>query len=77
MIRKFKAGDWVKIRGVFNAPKMKVLKYTPMKDTVSGLVNNDTYLECVWYENGERKMEVFHQNKLIKYIEAKEVVNTV
>ena len=69
MPRKFKSGDWVKVKGKLTAPKMQVLKYVPKKDSILGLVDNDTYLECVWYKSGERKCEVFHQNKLIKMIE--------
>lgn len=69
MPRKFKPGDWVKIKGKLTAPKMQVLKYVPKKDSVMGVVNNDSYLECIWYKNGERKSEVFHQNKLIKMID--------
>ncbi|MEM5567009.1 hypothetical protein WNY78_17950 [Psychroserpens sp. AS72] len=69
MPKKFKPGDWVKIKGKISSPKMEVLKYIPRKDSVLGLVNYDTYLECVWYKNGERKKEVFNQNKLIKSIE--------
>jgi hypothetical protein len=34
-----------------------------------GMVNTDRYLECVWYKNGERKLKVYHQNKLIKVAE--------
>lgn len=48
---------------------MQVLKYVPKKDYIIGLVDYDTFLECVWYRNGERKTEVFHQNKLTKTIE--------
>ena len=69
MPRKFKSGDWVKVRGKLTAPKMQVLKYIPKKDAILGLVDHDSYLECVWYKGGERKSEVFHQNKLIKTIE--------
>ncbi|MDG5492007.1 hypothetical protein [Psychroserpens sp. SPM9] len=69
MIRKFKSGDWVKIKGKTFAPKMEVLKYIPKKDTVFGLTDNDSYLECIWYKNGERLSEVFHQNRLIKMTE--------
>jgi uncharacterized protein YodC (DUF2158 family) len=69
MPRKFKPGDWVKLKGKTFSSKMEVLKYIPKKDSLLGLVNNDTYLECVWYENGERKLEVFNQNRLIKLIE--------
>lgn len=66
MVRKFKSGDWVKVKGKNFAPKMQVIKYVPKKDSVLGLVNYDSYLECVWYKNGERKLKVYHQNKLIK-----------
>ncbi|MFD2541900.1 hypothetical protein ACFSSB_06160 [Lacinutrix gracilariae] len=68
MPRKFKPGDWVKLKGKFAAPKMEVLKYVSKKDTLLDLVNNNSYLQCVWYTNGERNVEVFHQNKLIKCI---------
>ncbi|SFW47683.1 hypothetical protein [Cellulophaga fucicola] len=69
MPRKFKSGDWVKVRGKLSAPKMQVLKYVSKKDSILGLVDGNSYLECVWYKNGERKSEVYHQNKLIKTIE--------
>ncbi|WP_343330786.1 hypothetical protein [Polaribacter staleyi] len=48
---------------------MQVLKYVQKKDSILGLVDCDSYLECVWYKNGERKLKVYHQNKLIKTIE--------
>jgi uncharacterized protein YodC (DUF2158 family) len=69
MPRKFISGEWVKVKGKLTAPKMQVVKYVPKKDSIFGLVDNDSYLECVWYKNGERKAEVFHQNKLIKVID--------
>ncbi|WP_340154855.1 hypothetical protein [uncultured Winogradskyella sp.] len=68
MPKKFKPGDWVKLKGKASAPQMEVLKYVAKKDALFGLVDNDTYLECVWYKHGERKLEVFHQNRLIKMI---------
>lgn len=70
MPRKFKSGEWVKVKGKLNTPKMQVLKYVPKKDSIFGFVHKDSYLECVWYKSGERKTKVFHQNKLIKAIEA-------
>ncbi|AWH72689.1 hypothetical protein DCS32_00425 [Dokdonia sp. Dokd-P16] len=69
MPRKFNSGEWVTVKGKLTSPKMQVIQYVPKKDSIFGLVNNDTYLECVWYKNGERKSKVFHQNKLIKLIE--------
>lgn len=69
MPRKFKPGDWVKVRGKLIAPKMQVLKYVQKKDAILGWVDCHTYLECVWYKNGERKSKIYHQNKLIKMID--------
>ncbi|MBC3846623.1 hypothetical protein H8K90_09550 [Winogradskyella echinorum] len=69
MTRKFKSGDWVKLKGKALAPKMEVLKYITKKDSFFGLVDNNNYLECIWYKNGERISEVFHQNRLIKVTE--------
>lgn len=69
MQRKFKSGEWVKVKGKLNTPKMQVVKYVPKKDSIFGFVHNDTYLECVWYKNGVRNLRVYHQNKLIKIIE--------
>jgi uncharacterized protein YodC (DUF2158 family) len=66
MARMFIPGNWVKIRGEISAPKMQVIKYISKEDAILGVVNNDEYLECVWYENGERKSEIFHQSRLIK-----------
>ncbi|WP_405382726.1 hypothetical protein [Maribacter sp. LLG6340-A2] len=65
MTRKFKPGDWVKSKGLLNAPKMQVLKYISKKDGLFGVVQNHSYVECIWYENGERKSDIFHQNKLV------------
>lgn len=66
MVRKFKPGDWVKLKGNRNAPKMEVIKYVPKDDPLSGVVNNHTYLECVYYQNGERIVKTYHQNRLLK-----------
>ncbi|SDW89140.1 hypothetical protein [Aequorivita viscosa] len=66
MPRKFKPGDWVKLKGKQVCPKMEVLKYIPKKDAILGVVNNETYLQCVWYQNGNRNVETFNQNRLLK-----------
>ena len=66
MTKKFKPGDWVKIKGSPNNQKMEVLKYVIKRDPILGIANNNTYLECIWYKNGERKSEIFHQNRLLK-----------
>lgn len=66
MSRKFKPGDWVKVKGTPNNQKMEVLKYIVKKDPFFGTTNNHSYLECVWYKNGERLSGIYHQNKLLK-----------
>tara|TARA_R110000868_G_scaffold410962_1_gene701099 strand:+ start:3862 stop:4092 length:231 start_codon:yes stop_codon:yes gene_type:complete len=76
MPKKFKPGDWVKIKGSSDSPKMQVLKYVSKKEPIFGFVNDDNYLECVWYKNGERKSEVFHQNRLIKINETAGIFKT-
>lgn len=76
MPRKFKSGEWVTVKGKLTSPKMQVIKYFPKKDSIFGLVNNDTYLECVWYKNGERNSKVFHQNNLTKMIDTGSLLKT-
>lgn len=68
MPRQFKSGDWVLVKEKLTAPKMEVIRYLPKKDAFFDLVDYDTYLECFWYKNGERKCEVYQQNKLIKAV---------
>ena len=67
MGRKFKPGDWVKIKSNSDRPKMEVLKYVSQKNSF-GVVNDDSYIECIWYKDGVRYSEVYHQNKLVKQI---------
>ncbi|MEW4923799.1 hypothetical protein [Algibacter sp. 2305UL17-15] len=76
MPKKFKPGDWVKLKGSPNRPKMEVLKYVSKKEPIFGFINDDTFLECVWYKNGERRSEVFHQNRLIKLNETSGIFKT-
>ncbi|MGJ8550583.1 hypothetical protein [Winogradskyella wichelsiae] len=76
MPRKFKSGEWVTVKGKLTSPKMQVIKNVPQKKSIFGLVDNDTYLECVWYKNGERNSKVFHQNNLIKMIETGRLFKT-
>ncbi|WP_179349770.1 hypothetical protein [Winogradskyella pacifica] len=76
MPRKFRSGEWVTVKGKLTSPKMQVIKYVPKKDFIFGWVDNDTYLECVWYKNGERNTKVFHQNNLIKMIETGRLFKT-
>ncbi|RCW90807.1 hypothetical protein [Winogradskyella arenosi] len=70
MPKKFKPGDWVRIKGKLTAPKMQVLKYTVHKAPLLGVKDQDTFLECVWYSNGKRYVETFHQNALIHHRDA-------
>ncbi|MCB0464093.1 MAG: hypothetical protein KDC78_00250 [Aequorivita sp.] len=66
--RKFKPGDWVKIKGTDDSPKMEVLKYISKEEPFTGIVNNDTITECVYYKNGERFTRTIHQNRLLKLL---------
>lgn len=70
MSRKFKPGDWVNLKGKPFGPQMKVVKYVP-KDSLFGIINDDTYLECVRLQNGIRYKEIFNQNKLLKSKESR------
>ncbi len=65
-IRKFKPGDWVKIKGSDSAPKMEIIKYLTKKDPLMGSVNKDIYVECVYYNNGKRCTKTAHQDRLVK-----------
>ncbi|MEC3965515.1 hypothetical protein [Flagellimonas halotolerans] len=47
MVRKFKAGDRVKVIGGSDGPKMEVLKYIAKKEPLFGFVDRDTYVECM------------------------------
>lgn len=76
MLRKFKLGEWVKLKGSNSSPEMEVIKYVSKKDPVFGSVNDDDYLVCVWYDNGVRKSKICHQNRLIKSIESHGLFNT-
>ncbi|MDC7999724.1 hypothetical protein POV26_01620 [Aequorivita todarodis] len=66
--RKFKPGDWVKIKGNDDIPKMEILKYVSKEDPLTGVVNNDSIVECVYYKNGERFTQTIHQNRLVKML---------
>ncbi len=64
--RKFKPGDWVKLKGKSDTPKMEVIKYVPKKQPLFGCGHPNTYLECVFYKNGERFSPILHQSRLLK-----------
>tara|TARA_R100001460_G_scaffold30100_1_gene59460 strand:- start:203 stop:445 length:243 start_codon:yes stop_codon:yes gene_type:complete len=64
--RKFKPGDWVKIKGKNDSPKMEILKYISKEDPITGITNNDSVVECVYYKSGERFIRFIHQNRLLK-----------
>ena len=45
---------------------MEVIKYITENRPGVGNILSDTDVECVWYEGGERCVEVFHQKRLSK-----------
>jgi len=69
MAKKFNPGNWVEVKGKNDSPKMQVIKYISKKDPILNTVNDDNYVECVWYENGDRKTRSFHQKNLINVVE--------
>ncbi|HCO85160.1 MAG TPA: hypothetical protein DIT95_16755 [Arenibacter sp.] len=70
IIKKFKPGDWVKIKGDNNAQKMEVVRYVSKKDPLTGIINNNNFVECVHYRYGERFSRTVHKNRLFKLIES-------
>ena len=74
--RKFKAGDWVKLKGNQEAPKMEVVKYVTKKLPFIGISDSTQYLECVYYKNGERITRTVHQNRLLKLTETGGIYKT-
>lgn len=45
-------------------------------DYIFGLVNKNSYLDCVGYKNGEGKIAALHQNKLIKVVNIGTILRT-
>jgi uncharacterized protein YodC (DUF2158 family) len=61
-VRRFKPGDRVQHRN--GGQVMEVMKYVLERRPLVGEVCSDCLVECVWYDDGERQSEVFHQNVL-------------
>lgn len=76
MARKFKVGDRVKAKGASIGPKMEVYKYIAKKEPIFGFIDRDTYVECVWYRNGDRRSQIFHQDRLFKLRNKKGIFKT-
>jgi hypothetical protein len=74
--RKFKPGDWVKIKGKDDSPRMEILKYIPNEDPLTGITNNDSVVACVYYKNGERFTRNIHQNRLLKLLRTGGIYST-
>lgn len=65
--RKFNLGDWVKVKGHADSPKMKVLRYLSQPSPAAlSFSEAGPYLECVYYRNGKRRSRIIHQNRLLK-----------
>jgi len=45
---------------------MEILKYISKEDPITGITNNDSVVECVYYKSGERFIRFIHQNRLLK-----------
>ena len=64
MIREFIAGDRVQLK--HGSPTMEITKYVSEHQLGVGDTFSDHHVECVWYENGERKKDIFDQRTLFK-----------
>ncbi|MDX1667310.1 MAG: hypothetical protein R3350_08775 [Saprospiraceae bacterium] len=64
IIRKFKPGDRVLHRP--SGQVMEVIKYVTKKAPLVGQIASDEEVQCVWFEKGVRKTEIFHQRTLTK-----------
>lgn len=63
MIRKFKPGDRVQKHN--DGPVMEVVKYVVDQD-LGGENFSNRNVECVWFEDEERKKAIFDQRTLFK-----------
>lgn len=63
MIRKFKPGD--RVQKETYGPVMEVVKYI-VDESIAGENFSTRNIECVWFENEERKKGVFDQRTLFK-----------
>jgi uncharacterized protein YodC (DUF2158 family) len=68
-IRKFSAGDIVKLKEKNIGPEMVVHGYHPKKEPIFGFIDKNSYVECFWYKNGTKRTRMFHQDQLKKYHE--------
>lgn len=64
MKREFVAGD--RVQSKRGGPIMEVIKYVTEPQIAVGEVFSDHLVECVWFENGERKKEIYDQRTLFK-----------
>ena len=64
MVREFIAGE--RVQAKHGSPTMEIIKYVTEHEFGVGNVFSDHHVLCVWYENGERKKEVFDQRTLFK-----------
>lgn len=62
--RRFKPGDRVRLRSA--KQPMEVLKYVTKRHPVFGYYLSENEVKCVWFEHGNRRTGVFHQNRLTK-----------
>jgi len=63
MIRKFRPGDRVQLRQ--GGTTMLIIKYV-LDHQMSGSTFSDYHVECVWFENDQRKKQIFDQRTLFK-----------
>lgn len=62
MVRRFVAGD--RVQQISGGPTMAIIKYAEEDGEMS-----DHFVECIWFEDAERKKSTFDQRTLFKVSE--------
>ena len=64
MVHEYITGDKVQLK--LGGPTMEITKYESELHLGVGNVYRDHNVECIWYENGEMKKDIFDQRMLVK-----------
>ena len=75
MLRKFRPGERVIQKEKINTKEMEVLDYVDQRLPIIGSPLRNSYVRCVAYDKGERRVYTFHQNRLRRVYRKKAKVN--
>ncbi len=65
-MRKFRPGDWVRLKGKNETPFMQVTRCAASPKKENEDHGSGKIVECVYYKNGQRTVAYYHQNRLIR-----------